>query len=207
MEDMSTKAPACTKEDLLTIMDELYNDAESPNDYKDATLLALVWHAFGRVSNLGFVMKQTLSVRVDVVATDRFIQVKTPALWVLHPHDSLSASRPAFTLPLPRFNNDMAHPDQLQPAADPACNAPASSVVVPVAPASAPASGLAHHPAFAQHPAPVQVTVLSLIPAPMVESALPPLHLRKRLQQIKVKEKQTRRTNKMIGGGTSSSLR
>ncbi|KAG3230233.1 hypothetical protein PI124_g24668 [Phytophthora idaei] len=40
---MIKKAPACTKEDLRILMDGLYYDAASPNDYQDAALLALIW--------------------------------------------------------------------------------------------------------------------------------------------------------------------
>ncbi|EGZ14910.1 hypothetical protein PHYSODRAFT_250215 [Phytophthora sojae] len=74
---MVKKAPACTKEDVRIIMDGLYYDAASPKDYQDAALLALVWYAFGRASDLGFVVKGNLSVSAAGVVFVRLIRVKT----------------------------------------------------------------------------------------------------------------------------------
>ncbi|KAE8905911.1 hypothetical protein PF005_g6812 [Phytophthora fragariae] len=74
---MVKKAPACTKEDLRILMDGLYYDAASPKDYQDAALLALMWYAFGRASDLGFVVKGNLSVSADGVVFVRLIRVKT----------------------------------------------------------------------------------------------------------------------------------
>ncbi|KAG2759641.1 hypothetical protein Pcac1_g28352 [Phytophthora cactorum] len=74
---MIKKAPACTKEDLRILMDGLYYDAASPKDYQDAALLALMWYAFGRASDLGFVVKGNLSVSADGVVFVRLIRVKT----------------------------------------------------------------------------------------------------------------------------------
>ncbi|KAG3040835.1 hypothetical protein PC121_g23482 [Phytophthora cactorum] len=74
---MIKKAPACTKEDLLILMDGLYYDAASPKDYQDAALLALMWYAFGRASALRFVVKGNLSVSADGVVFVRLIRVKT----------------------------------------------------------------------------------------------------------------------------------
>ncbi|KUF77816.1 hypothetical protein AM587_10000558 [Phytophthora nicotianae] len=54
-------------------MDGLYYDASSSKDYQDAALLALMWYAFGRASDLGFVLKGSLSVSGVV----RLIRVKT----------------------------------------------------------------------------------------------------------------------------------
>ncbi|KAK1946632.1 hypothetical protein P3T76_002184 [Phytophthora citrophthora] len=71
------KAPACTKEDLRILMGGLYYDASSAKDYQDAALLALMWYAFGRASDLGFVMKGNLSVSADGVVFVRLIRVKT----------------------------------------------------------------------------------------------------------------------------------
>ncbi|KAK1940991.1 hypothetical protein P3T76_007697 [Phytophthora citrophthora] len=74
---MIKKALACTKEDLRILMDGLYFDASSPKDYQDAALLALMWFAFGRASDLGFVVKGNLSVSADGVVFVRFIRVTT----------------------------------------------------------------------------------------------------------------------------------
>ncbi|EGZ04619.1 hypothetical protein PHYSODRAFT_429599, partial [Phytophthora sojae] len=57
--------------------DGLYYDATSPKDYQDAALLALMWYAFGRASDLGFVVKGNLSVSADGVVFVRLIRVKT----------------------------------------------------------------------------------------------------------------------------------
>ncbi|KAE9028429.1 hypothetical protein PR002_g10396 [Phytophthora rubi] len=58
-------------------MDGLYYDAGSPKDYQDAALLALMWYAFGRASDLGFVVKGNLSVSADDAVFVRLIRVKT----------------------------------------------------------------------------------------------------------------------------------
>ncbi|KUF93590.1 hypothetical protein AM588_10005022 [Phytophthora nicotianae] len=78
LESGSTKrAPACTKEDLRILMDGLYFDAASSKDYQDAALLALMWYAFGRASDLGFVAKSNLTVSADGVVFVRLLRVKT----------------------------------------------------------------------------------------------------------------------------------
>ncbi|OWZ11779.1 hypothetical protein PHMEG_00015146 [Phytophthora megakarya] len=58
----TNRAPACTKEDLRILMDGLYFDATSSKDYQDAALFALMWYAFGRASDLGFIAKNNLTV-------------------------------------------------------------------------------------------------------------------------------------------------
>ncbi|KAG3125559.1 hypothetical protein PI126_g22712 [Phytophthora idaei] len=73
---MIKKAPACTKEDLRILMDGLYYDAAIPKDYQDAALLALMWYAFGRASDLGSVVKGNLSVSADGVVFVRRKQLK-----------------------------------------------------------------------------------------------------------------------------------
>ncbi|KAG2771162.1 hypothetical protein Pcac1_g17853 [Phytophthora cactorum] len=93
---MIKKAPACTKEDLRILMDGLYYDAASPKDYQDAALLALMWYAFGRASDLGFVVKGNLFVRADGVVLVRLIRVKTAEAQGL----SLSPDRDSF-IPCP----------------------------------------------------------------------------------------------------------
>ncbi|GMF26762.1 unnamed protein product [Phytophthora fragariaefolia] len=74
---MVKKEPACTKEDVRILKDRLYYDTCSSKDYQDAALLALVWYAFGRASDLGFVVKGNLSVSADSVVLVRLIQVMT----------------------------------------------------------------------------------------------------------------------------------
>ncbi|GMF59486.1 unnamed protein product [Phytophthora fragariaefolia] len=74
---MVKKAPACTKEDPRILMDGLYYDACRSKDYQDAALLALKWYAFGRASDLGFVVKGNPSVSADGVVFVRLIRVKT----------------------------------------------------------------------------------------------------------------------------------
>ncbi|OWZ23552.1 hypothetical protein PHMEG_0001532 [Phytophthora megakarya] len=71
------RAPACEKEDLRILMDGLYFDAASSKDYQDAALLALMWYAFGRASDLGFVAKSNLTVSADGVVFVRLLRVKT----------------------------------------------------------------------------------------------------------------------------------
>ncbi|KAG3072009.1 hypothetical protein PI124_g21050 [Phytophthora idaei] len=94
---MIKKAPACTQEDLRILMYGLYYDAASPKDYQDGALLALIWYAFGRASDLGFVVKGNLSMSADVVVFVRLIQVKTAEEHGL----SLSPDRDSFiTCPL-----------------------------------------------------------------------------------------------------------
>ncbi|KUG02090.1 hypothetical protein AM587_10001642 [Phytophthora nicotianae] len=58
-------------------MDGLYFDAASSKDYQDAALLALMWYAFGRASDLGFVAKSNLTVSADGVVFVRLLRVKT----------------------------------------------------------------------------------------------------------------------------------
>ncbi|KUF89194.1 hypothetical protein AM587_10003311 [Phytophthora nicotianae] len=71
------KAPACTKRDLRILMDGLYYDAASAKDYQDAALLALMWYAFGRASDLSFVPKTSMAVTADGVIFIRLTRVKT----------------------------------------------------------------------------------------------------------------------------------
>ncbi|OWZ22268.1 hypothetical protein PHMEG_0003057 [Phytophthora megakarya] len=68
------RAPAYSKENLRILLDGLYFDAAS---YQDAALLALMWYAFGRPSDLGFVAKSNLTVSADEVVFVRLARVKT----------------------------------------------------------------------------------------------------------------------------------
>ncbi|KAG2982614.1 hypothetical protein PC120_g24608 [Phytophthora cactorum] len=85
---MIKKAPACTKEDLRILMDGLYYDAASPKDYQDAALLALMWYALGRASDLGFVVKGNLSLKNKVfpffptgTASSHILSMRSQWLW------------------------------------------------------------------------------------------------------------------------------
>ncbi|KUF75765.1 hypothetical protein AM587_10002075 [Phytophthora nicotianae] len=71
------KAPPCSKRDLRKMMLYLYESACSPSDYQDAALLCLMWHLFGRASDLSLVHKQNLSVDAADVFFVRFIRMKT----------------------------------------------------------------------------------------------------------------------------------
>ncbi|KUF84887.1 hypothetical protein AM588_10000775 [Phytophthora nicotianae] len=71
------KAPPCSKRDLRKMMLYLYESACSPSDYQDAALLCLMWHLFGRASDLSLVHKQNLSVDAADVFFVRFIRIKT----------------------------------------------------------------------------------------------------------------------------------
>ncbi|OWY99314.1 hypothetical protein PHMEG_00029699 [Phytophthora megakarya] len=71
------RAPACTNEDLRILVDGLYFDGTSSKDYQDAALLELMWYAFGRASDLGFIAKNNLTVSADGVVFMRLIRVKT----------------------------------------------------------------------------------------------------------------------------------
>ncbi|EGZ26521.1 hypothetical protein PHYSODRAFT_473147, partial [Phytophthora sojae] len=51
------KAPPCTKEDLRALTDFVYSTARVNSDYQGATLGCLMWHCFGRSSDLGYIQK------------------------------------------------------------------------------------------------------------------------------------------------------
>lgn len=74
---MVNKAPACTKDDLRILVDGMHYDASTPKDFQDAALLAIMWYAFGRSSDLAFVKKSNLSVASDNVFFLRLIRAKT----------------------------------------------------------------------------------------------------------------------------------
>ncbi|KAE9000970.1 hypothetical protein PF011_g13954 [Phytophthora fragariae] len=74
---MVTKAPACTKADLRSLIDGLYFDASSAKEYQDAALLSIMWYALGRASDLAFIQKRNLSVGSGNVLFLRQIRAKT----------------------------------------------------------------------------------------------------------------------------------
>jgi integrase len=71
------KAPPCTKEDLGALIRYVYSTARAASDYQDAALACLMWHCFGRSSDLGFLRKQHVSVSADGVFYLRLLRVKT----------------------------------------------------------------------------------------------------------------------------------
>ncbi|KAG6584743.1 Phosphatidylinositol 4-kinase PIK1 [Phytophthora cinnamomi] len=71
------KAPPCTKEDLRALTQYVYSNARVNADYQDAALACLMWHCFGRSSDLGYIKKQHVSVSADGVFYVRLLRVKT----------------------------------------------------------------------------------------------------------------------------------
>ncbi|KAE9344399.1 hypothetical protein PR003_g8477 [Phytophthora rubi] len=71
------KAPPCTKEDLRSVVRYVYSTARVHADYQDAALACLMWHCFGRSSDLGYVQKQHVSVSADGTFYLRLLRVKT----------------------------------------------------------------------------------------------------------------------------------
>ncbi|OWY91233.1 hypothetical protein PHMEG_00040276 [Phytophthora megakarya] len=55
----------------------VYSTARVNSDYQDAALACLMWHCFGRSSDLGYVQKQHVSVSADGVFYIRLLRVKT----------------------------------------------------------------------------------------------------------------------------------
>ncbi|KUF90063.1 hypothetical protein AM587_10013260 [Phytophthora nicotianae] len=70
-------APPCTKVDLKRLLVYLYVNASCSSDYQDAALLCLLWHLFGRVSDLAFLRKPNVSIDAGNVLFVRFIRMKT----------------------------------------------------------------------------------------------------------------------------------
>ncbi|EGZ22017.1 hypothetical protein PHYSODRAFT_493529 [Phytophthora sojae] len=71
------KAPPCTKQDLQSIVRYVYRTARVHADYQDAALPCLMWHCFGRSSDLGYIQKQHVSVSADGTFYLRLLRVKT----------------------------------------------------------------------------------------------------------------------------------
>ncbi|KAG3042824.1 hypothetical protein PC121_g22930 [Phytophthora cactorum] len=71
------KAPPCTKEDLQPLIRYLYSTARVNGDYQDTALACLMWHCFGRSSDLGYIKKQHVSVSADGAFYLRLLRVKT----------------------------------------------------------------------------------------------------------------------------------
>ncbi|KUF78420.1 hypothetical protein AM587_10008642 [Phytophthora nicotianae] len=71
------KAPPCTKDDLASLIRYVYSTARVATDYQDAALACLMWHCFGRSSDIGYIQKQHVSVSVDGTFYLRILRVKT----------------------------------------------------------------------------------------------------------------------------------
>ncbi|KUF85156.1 hypothetical protein AM587_10001254 [Phytophthora nicotianae] len=72
-----SKAPPCTKVDLKRLLVYLYVNASCSSDYQDAALLCLLWHLFGRASDLALLRKPNVSIDAGNVLFVRYIRMKT----------------------------------------------------------------------------------------------------------------------------------
>ncbi|KAF4127350.1 hypothetical protein GN958_ATG23462, partial [Phytophthora infestans] len=60
--DFTHQAPACTKADLRALSTTILKGAVSPDDYKDAALLNLLWYLLGRSSDTMCLVKSQVAV-------------------------------------------------------------------------------------------------------------------------------------------------
>ncbi|GMF48548.1 unnamed protein product [Phytophthora fragariaefolia] len=74
---MINKAPPCTKDDLRCWIRYVYSTAQVNTDYQDAALACLMWHWFGRSSDLGYIQNQHVSVSAAGTFYLRLLRVKT----------------------------------------------------------------------------------------------------------------------------------
>ncbi|GMF47364.1 unnamed protein product [Phytophthora fragariaefolia] len=74
---MINKAPPCTKDDLRCLIRYVYSTAQLNTDYQDAALACLMWHCFGRSSDLGYIQKQHVSASADGTFYIRLLRDKT----------------------------------------------------------------------------------------------------------------------------------
>lgn len=70
-------APPCTKSDLSSLLHCMYANASNDRDYQDAALFCLMWHCFGRASDLAFARKEHLAMSADGALFVRLLRVKT----------------------------------------------------------------------------------------------------------------------------------
>ncbi|KUF84617.1 hypothetical protein AM587_10002009 [Phytophthora nicotianae] len=68
---------ATNEDDLKALVRYVYSTARVGADYQDAALACLMWHCFGRSSDLGYVQKQHGSVSADGAFYLRLLRVKT----------------------------------------------------------------------------------------------------------------------------------
>ncbi|KAH9072718.1 hypothetical protein Ae201684P_015790 [Aphanomyces euteiches] len=71
------KSHACTKDELKMLTSYIYKSAMCLTDYQDAATLILLWHCFGRASDLEQVQQQHLGVAPGGVLTVTFVRIKT----------------------------------------------------------------------------------------------------------------------------------
>lgn len=72
-----SKAPACTKGNLHSLLRCLYSTASTAMGYEDAALVCFTGHVFGRASNLSLVTRQGLSISANWTVFLRLVRVKT----------------------------------------------------------------------------------------------------------------------------------
>lgn len=75
---MVNNAPACTKDDLRILIDGLHFASATTKDYENAVVPTIMWHTFGRSSDLAFVKNSSLSVASGSVLLLLLIRAKTP---------------------------------------------------------------------------------------------------------------------------------
>jgi hypothetical protein len=90
------QAPACKKEDLALLVKALFVSASCEDDYWEGGLVVLMWHLFGRSSDMSQLNKRSLSVHPGGCVNVRFGRVKTS----LEQGLSLYPDRSMLTCPL-----------------------------------------------------------------------------------------------------------
>ena len=73
----TNKATACSKQALSKMCVYLYKDSSSSSDYLDAALLCVLWHLFGRASDITQLRRNNISIGTGDVLFIRFIRMKT----------------------------------------------------------------------------------------------------------------------------------
>ncbi|OWZ09579.1 hypothetical protein PHMEG_00017696 [Phytophthora megakarya] len=63
--------------DIHSLIRYVYSTASVASDYEDATLACIMWHCFGRPSDLGYVSKQHITISADNVFHILMLRVKT----------------------------------------------------------------------------------------------------------------------------------
>jgi hypothetical protein len=74
---ISKQAPACTRSDLGMMVRHLLSTAGSDGDYWDCALLVLMWHLFGRSSDMSSLSKQSFALHPGGCVSVRFGRQKT----------------------------------------------------------------------------------------------------------------------------------
>ncbi|KAH9150494.1 hypothetical protein AeRB84_006675 [Aphanomyces euteiches] len=73
----TNKATACSKSSLSKMCVYMYKNGSSSSDYHDAALLCLLWHLFGRASDVTQLRRNNVSISAGDVLFVRFIRMKT----------------------------------------------------------------------------------------------------------------------------------